>query len=58
MLKVWRANGLKLHLAETFTVSRDPAFIEKLEDIVGLYMSPPEHALVLCSDEEELGTGS
>ena len=50
--KVWRANGLKPHRVETFKVSRDPKFIEKLEDIVGLYMSPPEHALVLCCDEK------
>ena len=49
VLKVWRANGLKPHLVETFKVSRDPDFIEKLEDIVGLYMSPPEHALVLAA---------
>jgi transposase len=52
VLKVWRANGLKPHLVETFKVSRDPRFVEKLEDIVGLYMSPPEHALVLCCDEK------
>ena len=52
VLKVWRAHGLKPHLVETFKVSRDPKFVEKLEDIVGLYMSPPEHALVLCCDEK------
>ena len=52
VLKVWHANGLKPHLVETFKVSRDPKFVEKLEDIVGLYMSPPEHALVLCCDEK------
>ena len=52
VLKVWRANGLKPHLVKTFKVSRDPQFVEKLEDIVGLYMSPPEHALVLCCDEK------
>ena len=52
MLKVWRANGLKPHLVETFKVSRDPKFVEKLENIGGLYMSPPEHALVLCCDEK------
>ncbi len=52
VFKVWRANGLKPHLVETFKVSRDPKFVEKLEDIVGLYMSPPEHALVLCCDEK------
>lgn len=48
----WRANGLKPHRVETFKVSRDPRFVEKLEDIVGLYLSPPEHALVLCCDEK------
>lgn len=50
--RVWRARGLKPHLIETFKVSRDPQFAEKLEDIVGLYLSPPEHALVLCCDEK------
>lgn len=48
----WRANGLKPHLMQGFKVSRDPLFVEKLEAIVGLYMSPPEHALVLCCDEK------
>lgn len=50
--RVWKAHGLKPHRVETFKVSRDPLFVEKLEDIVGLYMSPPEHALVLCCDEK------
>ena len=48
----WRANGLKPHVVRGFKVSRDPQFVEKLEDIVGLYMSPPEHALVFCCDEK------
>jgi len=48
----WRANGLKPHLVRSFKISRDPKFVEKLEDIVGLYVSPPEHALVLCCDEK------
>jgi len=48
----WRKNGLKPHIVRGFKVSRDPKFVEKLEDIVGLYMSPPEHALVLCCDEK------
>jgi transposase len=52
VLRIWRAHGLKPHLVETFKVSRDPQFVEKLEDIVGLYLSPPEHALVLCCDEK------
>jgi transposase len=48
----WRKNGLKPHLLRGFKVSRDPRFVEKLEDIVGLYLSPPEHAIVLCCDEK------
>ena len=48
----WRKHGLKPHLERTFKVSRDPQFVDKLEDIVGLYLSPPEHALVLCCDEK------
>jgi transposase len=48
----WRAKGLKPHIVRGFKVSRDPKFVEKLEDIVGLYMSPPEHAMVLCCDEK------
>jgi len=52
VLRHWQALGLKPHLVKTFKVSRDPKFVEKLEDIVGLYMSPPEHALVLCCDEK------
>ena len=48
----WRANGLKPHRVRSFKVSRDPKFVEKLEDIVGLYLSPPEHALVLSCDEK------
>jgi transposase len=50
--RVWRANGLKPHLCRTFKVSNDPHFAEKLLDIVGLYLDPPEHALVLCVDEK------
>ena len=50
--RVWRAHGLKPHRIKRFKVSRDPMFVEKLEDIVGLYMNPPEHALVLCCDEK------
>jgi len=52
VLRVWRKHGLKPHLVEQFKVSRDPKFIEKLEDIVGLYLNPPERALVLCCDEK------
>jgi transposase len=50
--RIWRAHGLKPHLVRTFKLSRDPAFTEKLEDIVGLYLNPPEHAIVLCADEK------
>jgi hypothetical protein len=50
--RFWRAHGLKPHRMETFKISNDPAFAEKLEDIVGLYLNPPEHALVLCVDEK------
>jgi len=52
VLRVWRRHGLKPHLVRSFKVSRDPRFVEKLEDIVGLYLNPPEHALVLCCDEK------
>jgi transposase len=50
--RIWRAHGLKPHLTRTFKLSRDPEFTEKLEDIVGLYLNPPEHAIVLCADEK------
>ncbi len=50
--RIWRAHGLKPHLVESFKVSNDPQFAEKLEAIVGLYLNPPEHALVLCCDEK------
>jgi transposase len=50
--RVWRAHGLKPHLVRTFKVSKDPKFVEKLEDVVGLYLNAPEHALVLCCDEK------
>lgn len=50
--RIWVARGLKPHRVKRFKVSRDPKFVEKLEDIVGLYMAPPEHALVLCCDEK------
>ena len=50
--RVWQANGLKPHLIRTFKLSNDKRFIEKLTDVVGLYLNPPEHALVLCCDEK------
>jgi transposase len=50
--RVWHASGLKPHLFKTFKVSRDKKFVEKVIDVVGLYLNPPEHALVLCADEK------
>jgi transposase len=50
--RIWRASGLKPHRVESFKVSNDPNFADKLEAIVGLYLNPPEHALVLCVDEK------
>src|ERR1700722_12082660 len=50
--RIWRAFGLKPHIVETWKLSTDPQFIEKVRDVVGLYMSPPENALVLCVDEK------
>jgi transposase len=50
--RVWHVNGLKPHLLKTFKLSNDLDFIEKLEDVVGLYMNPPDHALVFCIDEK------
>jgi len=50
--RIWRAHGLKPHRVESFKVSNDPQFAEKLDAIVGLYLNPPEHALVLSVDEK------
>lgn len=50
--RIWHAHGLKPHLVRTFKLSNDPQFAEKLEAIVGLYLNPPEHAIVLCADEK------
>ena len=50
--RIWEQHGLKPHLSRTFKVSNDPHFAEKLEEIVGLYLAAPEHALVLCCDEK------
>jgi hypothetical protein len=50
--RIWRAHGLKPHRVDSFKISNDPRFAEKLEDIVGLYLNPPEHALVLSVDEK------
>ena len=50
--RIWTAFGLQPHRSETFKLSTDPLFVEKVRDIVGLYLSPPTHALVLCVDEK------
>jgi len=50
--RVWSARGLKPHLVKTFKLSNDPRFEEKLIDVVGLYLNPPEQAVVLCMDEK------
>jgi transposase len=52
VLRIWRAFGLQPHRVETFKLSTDPYFIEKVRDIVGLYLAPPEAAIVLCVDEK------
>ena len=50
--RIWKAHGLRPHRVRTFKLSRDPRFVEKLQDVVGLYLNPPEHALVLSVDEK------
>jgi transposase len=50
--RIWKAFRLKPHLSETFKLSSDPQFVDKVRDVVGLYLDPPEHALVLCVDEK------
>lgn len=50
--RIWKAFGLKPHRSETFSLSTDPQFVEKVRDVVGLYMSPPDNAIVFCVDEK------
>jgi transposase len=50
--RIWKAFGLKPHLESVFKISTDPQFVEKVRDVVGLYIDPPQHALVLCVDEK------
>ncbi len=50
--RIWKRHGLKPHLCRSFKLSSDPHFVEKLQDVVGLYLDPPEHALVLSVDEK------
>jgi transposase len=52
VVRIWRAFALQPHRTETFKLSRDPLFVDKVRDVVGLYMSPPDRALVLCVDEK------
>src|SRR5215469_12231031 len=50
--RIWRAHELQPHRVTSFKLSNDPRFVEKLTDVVGLYLNPPEHAIVLCVDEK------
>jgi transposase len=50
--RIWQTHGLQPHRTSTFKLSRDPEFVKKLRDVVGLYLNPPEKALVLCVDEK------
>ena len=52
IVRIWRAFGLQPHRTSTFKLSKDPQFVEKVRDIVGLYLDPPRRALVLCVDEK------
>ena len=52
MHRIWRAFGLQPHRQETWKLSRDPQFVDKVRDVVGLYLNPPERAVVLCVDEK------
>ena len=49
---LWRSHNIKPHRTKTFKLSRDPKFLEKLTDVVGLYLNPPDKAIVLCVDEK------
>jgi len=50
--RIWRAHGLKPHQVRPFKLSNDPAFASKLKDVVGLYVDPPDHAVILSIDEK------
>ncbi len=52
VMRIWHAFGIKPHLEKTFKLSTDPLFVDKVQDIVGLYLNPPDRALVLCIDEK------
>jgi hypothetical protein len=55
IVRIWRAFGLQSHRVENFRFSKDPQFVEKVRDIVGLYLNPPDRAIVLCVDEKSQG---
>ncbi len=55
--RVWRAFGLQPHMTETFKLSTDPAFVDKVRDVVGLYRAPPHRAVVLCVDDPSTSSG-
>jgi hypothetical protein len=55
--RIWAARELKPHLVKTFKLSTDPKFEEKLIDVVGLYLDPPEKSIVLCMEEKRAGVG-
>lgn len=52
VMRIWHAFSIKPHLGKTFKLSTDPLFVDKVQEIVGLYLNPPERALVLCVDEK------
>ncbi len=52
IVRIWRAFGLQPHRVENFKFSKDPQFVEKVRDIVGLYLNPPDRAIILCVDEK------
>ena len=56
--RIWLAHGIKPHKVRTFKLSNDPKFADKVCDIVGLYMNPPEHALVLSPSSKRSGAGN
>ncbi len=55
--RIWKAFGLQPHRTGTFKLSTDPLFVEKVRDIVGLYLNPPERAVVLCIDDPSMNSG-
>ena len=56
--RIWQTFGLQSHRVDTFKLSADPQSVEKVRDIVGLYLNPPDHVLVLCLDEKKSGASA